>query len=226
MVSFRVRRIAMLSVLALLASITGCASMNKSERGALIGAAAGGLAGGVIGKQAGSTTKGVLIGAAVGGATGAIIGRQMDKQAAELEQKIPGATVERVGEGIQITFASGLLYDFDSDVVRTSSRANLNQLAASLGKYPNTSLMIVGHTDAVGSAEYNRDLSLRRSESAAHYLTGRGVNRPIATRGMGETEPLAANETESGRMLNRRVEVAIYANKAFEEAAQRQAGER
>ena len=208
----------------LLVSSAGCASMNKTERGALIGAAAGGIAGGVIGNQAGSTTKGAIIGAAVGGATGAIIGRQMDKQAQELQQKIPGATVERVGEGIQVTFASGLLFDFDSDVVRGSSQSNLNQLAISLDKYPNTSLLIVGHTDAVGSAEYNRNLSLRRAESAAHYLTGRGVRRAIATRGLGETEPLATNDTEAGRQRNRRVEVAIYASEEFARQARQQAG--
>ena len=211
------------SALVLWLTGAGCASLSKSQNGALIGAAAGGLAGGVIGNQAGSTTKGAIIGAVVGGATGAIIGHQMDKQAVELQQSIPGATVERVGEGIQVTFASGLLFGFDSDVVRGSAQSNLNQLAVSLDKYPNTSLLIVGHTDNVGSDSYNRDLSLRRGEAAAHYLTGRGVSRSIATKGLGEAEPLASNDTESGRQQNRRVEVAIYASEAFAKQARLQA---
>ena len=121
------------------------------------------------------------------------------------------------------SFASGLLFDFDSEVVRGNARSNLNQLASSLDKYPNTSLLIVGHTDAVGAAEYNRDLSTRRSEAAAHYLTGAGVTRPIATRGLGETEPVATNDTEAGRQHNRRVEVAIYASEAFAREAQQKA---
>ena len=207
--------------LMLLAGGAGCSSTGK---GAAIGAAAGGLAGGIIGHQSNSTTKGVIIGAAVGGAAGAIIGHQMDKQAAELEQKIPGATVERVGEGIAVTFASGLLFDFDSDVIRGNARSNLNQLAGSLNKYANSSLMIVGHTDAVGSSDYNRDLSERRAQAATRYLRSQGVNRSIDTRGLGETEPVASNDTEGGRQLNRRVEVAIYASDALRESAKQQAG--
>ena len=116
-------------------AITSCASLNKSEQGAIIGAAAGGVAGGVIGNNNGSTTKGAIIGAVIGGAAGAIIGHQMDKQAQELSQSIPGATVERVGEGIQITFDSGLLFDFDSDTIKGAAQSNLNNLAANLTKY-------------------------------------------------------------------------------------------
>jgi outer membrane protein OmpA-like peptidoglycan-associated protein len=158
----------------------------------------------------------VIIGAAVGGAAGAIIGAQMDKQAKELKQNIPGATVERVGEGITVTFASGLLYDFDSDVVRPQAQKNLSALAASLHKYPGSDLLIVGHTDQVGSASYNQTLSERRSAAAANYLVAQGVSRTrIATRGMGEMEPLVPNDTEAGRQKNRRVEVAIYASEAY-----------
>src|SRR5512146_3044319 len=135
---------------------SGCSSLNKAEKGAIIGAAAGGAAGAVIGNQTGSTTRGAIIGAVVGGTAGAIIGHQMDQQAKELKQDIPGATVARVGEGIAVTFASGLLYDFDSDVVRPDAAQNLRSLAASLAKYPNTDLLIVGHTDAVGTSEYNQ----------------------------------------------------------------------
>jgi len=191
---------------------TAC-SLSRKEQGAIIGAGAGGVAGGVIGHQTGSTTRGAIIGAVVGGTVGAIIGHQMDQQAKELQQDIPGATVSRVGEGIAVTFASGLLYDFDSDVVRPEAASNLRNLAASLNKYPNTDLLIVGHTDAVGTSAYNQALSQRRATSAANFLTTQGVALTrLQSVGRGETEPIAGNDTEGGRQLNRRVEIAIVAN--------------
>ena len=209
----RLRRGCELSTLLLVAWLSACASMSKKETGAVIGAAAGAAAGGVIGNQTGSTTRGAIIGAVVGGTAGAIIGHQMDQQAKELQQNIPGATVARVGEGIAVTFESGLLYDFDSDVVRSSAAQNLGNLAASLNKYPNTDLLIVGHTDAVGTAEYNQGLSQRRATAAANYLASQGVAAArLRALGRGETEPLATNDTEAGRQLNRRVEIAIVAN--------------
>ena len=130
-----------------------------------------------------------------------------------------GATAESapqdVGEGIQVTFASSMLYDFDSDVVLPTAAANLRNLAASLGKYPNTDVLIVGHTDATGSAEYNQGLSLRRATSAANYLIAQGVaSTRVRTAGRGEMEPIATNDTEAGRQANRRVEIAIVANAA------------
>jgi outer membrane protein OmpA-like peptidoglycan-associated protein len=207
----------LLSVAAL-GVLPGCAT--KTQTGVAVGAAGGAVVGGVIGKVAGSTAKGAIIGAVVGGAAGAIIGAQMDKQAKELEQNIKGAKVERVGEGIQVTFESGLLYDFDSDVVKPEAKTNLRELANSLDKYPNTDLMIVGHTDAVGTQTYNQGLSERRSRSAATYLISQGVNGArIATRGLGETEPVASNDTEAGRAANRRIEVAIFASKEARAAA-------
>jgi outer membrane protein OmpA-like peptidoglycan-associated protein len=212
-----------LSVAVILSLLTGCASMNRKTKGAIIGAGAGGVIGGIIGNQTGSTTRGAIIGAVVGGAAGAIIGHQMDQQAKELEQAIPGARVTRVGEGIAVTFDSGLLFAFDSDVVQGNARANLDALAASLNKYPDSDLMIVGHTDAVGSDSYNMGLSKRRAYAARNYLRADGVTRGIAAVGRGETEPIATNETEEGRDLNRRVEVAIYASKAMRAEAQRQA---
>jgi len=201
------------------ASIVLHACSAKARTGAAVGAAGGAVVGGVIGTVAGSTAKGAIIGAAVGGVAGAIIGAEMDKQAKELEQNIPGAKVERVGEGIQVTFASGLLYDFDSEVVKADARPNLSELARSLSKYPGSDLLIVGHTDALGTAVYNQGLSERRASSAAGYLVSEGVARTrIATRGMGETEPVASNQTESGRQQNRRVEVAIYASEAYRQS--------
>ena len=198
--------------------LLGCAT--HAQTGAIIGAGGGAVVGGAIGTAAGSTAKGAIIGAVVGGATGAIIGSQMDKQAKELEQNIKGAKVERVGEGIQVTFASGLLYDFDSDLVRPEAKTNLRELAASLEKYPGSNLLIVGHTDQLGGMAYNQSLSERRATAAATYLITQGVSGArIATRGMGEAEPIALNETEAGRAANRRVEVAIFASEATRAAA-------
>lgn len=159
------------SVLVTLLFLGACAT--KSQTGAIVGTAGGAVVGGVIGKVAGSTAKGAIIGAVVGGVAGALIGAQMDKQAKELEQNIKGATVVRVGEGIQVTFDSGLLYDFDSDVVRSEAKTNLRELAASLEKYPGSDLLILGHTDQLGSTMYNQALSERRASAGATYLMSR-----------------------------------------------------
>ena len=159
-------------------------------------------------------------GAAVGGTAGAVIGHQLEQQAKEIKQDIPGAVVERVGEGLQVTFASGLLFDVDSDVLREAARKNLATLASSLEKYPNTDLMIVGHTDATGSDAHNMTLSERRAASAASYLAAQGVTRTrLRSAGRGESEPVASNDTDADRQKNRRVEVAIYANEAFKAQA-------
>ena len=204
-------------------ALSGCASLNNKEKGGIIGATSGAVIGGAIGKANGSTAKGAILGATIGGAAGMIIGHQMDKQAAELKQNIPGAVVERVGEGIQVTFASGLLFDFDSDVVRPEARTNLRNLATSLDKYPGSNLLIVGHTDSVGTDTYNLGLSERRADAAAAYLAAQGVTQSrIGARGLGETEPVAPNESEAGRSQNRRVEVAIYASEAQRAEAKRQ----
>jgi outer membrane protein OmpA-like peptidoglycan-associated protein len=197
---------------------TGCARLNQTERGAVIGAAGGAAVGAVIGRQVGSTAQGAIIGAAVGGAAGAIIGRQMDQQAEQLAATIPGATVQRVGEGIAVSFESGLLFPFGSADLVPAGRENLRNLAESLRAYPETEVLIVGHTDNVGSAEFNQRLSMQRAESAANVLSSFGVPRPrIQTAGRGLTEPIASNETEAGRQLNRRVEVAIFASEAYRE---------
>jgi len=203
------------ALLAAAVVLSACASLNKKEEGALIGAGVGSAVGAVIGNQTGSTARGAIIGAVVGGVAGTIIGHQMDQQAKELKQNIAGATVERVGEGIQVTFASGLLYDYDSDEVRPEAGENLRKLAASLGKYPNTDLLIVGHTDSAGTSAYNQKLSERRARAASEFLVGQAVSAGrLRSSGRGETEPVSTNGTEAGRQLNRRVEVAIYANAA------------
>lgn len=203
-----------------LVAASGCAT--NAQTGGLIGAAAGAAAGGLIGNNNGGTAKGAIFGAAVGGAAGAFIGSRMDKQAKELAQNIPGAKVERVGEGIQVTFESGLLYDFDSDNMKPAARTNLRELAASLKEYDGSELLIVGHTDATGSDSYNQSLSERRATAARSYLIAQGVESSrVKTRGLGESEPVATNDTDAGRQANRRVEVAIYAGEELRREAQR-----
>jgi len=203
--------------------LTGCAT--NAQTGAVVGAAGGAAAGGAVGAAAGNTAAGVIIGAVVGGAAGAIIGNEMDKQAQELKQNIPGATVERVGEGIKVTFDSGLLFGFDSAELKPEARTNLRNLANSLDEYEGTNIFIVGHTDDVGGAPYNEGLSERRAQSAADYLTLQGVSSArLSTAGLGEDEPVTSNESEEGRAQNRRVEVAIYASEALQNEARTEAG--
>jgi outer membrane protein OmpA-like peptidoglycan-associated protein len=209
------RSLAGILTLATLLPLAMSCAMNKTEKGAIIGAGAGGAVGAVIGKATGSTVRGAIIGAAVGGVAGAVIGHQMDKQAEELAYALPGATVQRVGEGITVTFPDGLLFGFDSDRLAPAAADNLRRFAASLAKYPETRALIVGYTDSDGSFDYNMDLSNRRAQSAANFITGEGVDRDrISTAGRGEDEPIATNGSDTGRQLNRRVEVAIFASAA------------
>ncbi len=204
-------------------AIAGCA--RNAQRGAVIGGAGGAVVGGAIGAATGSTAKGAIIGAAVGGAAGSIIGDQMDRRAREIHNDIPGAKVERVGEGILITFETGLLFGVDSSLVRAPAQQNLRNLAAHLAKYPDTDLLIVGHTDSTGTDSHNGALSNRRSAAVADYLVAQGVTRTrLRAEGRGEAEPVADNGSESGRQQNRRVEVAIYANQQMRDQAKRTAG--
>ena len=195
---------------------SGCSQWNKTSKGAVIGAGSGTAVGAVIGKTLGNTAAGAIAGAAVGGTVGAVIGRQMDKKAEELNEQLEGATVQRVEEGIAVSFDSGLLFDFDSSALRPEARENLEKLAEIMNRDDNTNLMIVGHTDSVGNEDYNQLLSERRAQSAARYLMKQNIDYSrISTEGRGETEPIADNSTEAGQQENRRIEVAIYANEEY-----------
>jgi len=217
--TFRGNRALEASILCLTFLSAGCASMSNTEKGAAGGAAAGAAVGGLIGKAAGSTAKGAILGAVVGGAAGAAIGHRMDQQATELDNTLPNATVERVGEGIQVTFDSGILFDVDSSVLRPASRDNLTNLARSIADYEGTRILVVGHTDSTGSDAYNQGLSERRAIAAKTYLIEQGVGGDrIDAVGRGEAEPVASNETTEGRQDNRRVEVAIFASEAMQKA--------
>lgn len=220
-----VRKLAIAGVVASSVAASACQSLNtKKEQGAVIGATGGAVVGGVIGHATGSTARGAIIGAAVGGAAGAIIGHQMDQKAKEIQAKVPGAIVTREGEGLVVTFASGLLFDFDSDKLRAESRRNLDSLAKSLAGFGDSNLLLVGHTDSVGTASYNLDLSQRRAGAVADYLIARGVPAArLATSGRGENDPIAANDTDADRQLNRRVEVVVTAGQAMKAQAKAQA---
>jgi outer membrane protein OmpA-like peptidoglycan-associated protein len=200
----------------------GCSGMNNTGRGAVIGAGSGAIVGGVIGRATGSTARGAIIGAAVGGTAGAIIGRQMDRQAEELDRELENAEVERVSdpetgaEGIAITFDNAILFDFGRADLRPQVQSDLRQLAASLQSYPDHDAVIVGHTDNVGSDGFNQGLSERRANAVSGFLAANGVSMGrMRTVGMGETQPIASNETAEGRQLNRRVEIAIYASDEY-----------
>lgn len=214
-----------LSLLGLVAS--GCKTMNRSQKGAVIGAVGGGAIGGVIGRAAGNTAMGAIIGATVGGVTGAIIGKKMDKQAEEMKEVLGDAEVKRVGEGIVIEFKDKVLFGFDRSDLSGTAQANLDKLTNVLKKYPDTNIEIIGHTDDKGTDSYNQGLSERRANSVGAYLRSKGVSSSrITTRGMGESDPKVANDSEANRAENRRVEFVITANQKMVEDAKREAGQR
>ncbi len=201
-------------VLLLAASLMlSCSTMNRAEKGAVIGVGAGAAVGAGIGKLAGNTGLGAVIGAAVGGAGGAMIGKYMDKQAKEMEAEMEAAKVERVGEGIKVTFDSGLLFSINSSDLSAKSKQELTNFSEVLNKYPDTNIYIDGHTDDTGSNEYNKTLSEKRANSVATYLANQKVERTRFTvRGFGEDQPMIENTSEANRAQNRRVEVIIVAN--------------
>lgn len=201
--------------------VAGCSSLSNTEQGAIIGAGAGAAGGAAAGKVIGETAEGAVLGAVIGGTAGAIIGQRMDRKAQELDEELENAEIERVGEGIVVTFDSGLLFDFDSDDLRENAKRDLQEFASSMNEFEEANILIVGHTDSVGAASYNEQLSERRSQSAGSFLQEQGISADRLTiTGKGESEPVATNETAEGRQLNRRVEIAIYASEEYREEVQ------
>ncbi|MBU1101498.1 MAG: OmpA family protein [Bacteroidetes bacterium] len=199
----------------------GCGASN-TLKGTAIGTAAGGILGGVIGKQAGNTTLGAIIGAAVGGTAGYFIGNYMDEQAQEIQNDIEGATVERVGEGIKITFDSGILFKTNSSTLEAEAKTNIAKLSKILNKYEDTAILVTGHTDSKGTEEHNQTLSEQRAKSVVDYTVAQAVSSArFSMQGLGEKEPVATNDTEEGRRQNRRVEIAIFANDDLKAAAEK-----
>ena len=218
------RILTILVVMLFVFSAVNCASWSKGVKGGIIGGAGGAVLGGVIGHAAGNTILGAIIGAAVGGAAGAIIGSYMDKQAAEMQRDIEGAEVQRIGEGIKITFDSGILFDIDKSGLRAVSETNLTDLAKILNKYPDTNILIEGHTDDTGTDEHNLALSRDRALAVSTYLATAGVkSERFSISGYGEMQPIVTNDTPEDRQKNRRVDIAVIANDKLKKAAQEKA---
>jgi outer membrane protein OmpA-like peptidoglycan-associated protein len=228
------RRIAILglsSLLVLSMFFTSCDSVknaNNTQKGAGIGAVAGGILGAVLGNnlgKGGNAALGAAIGAAVGGGTGALIGNSMDKQAREIDQALPGADVERVGEGIHLVLnENAVRFDINKSTLTTQAQANLDKLVPVFNSYADTNIEIFGYTDNTGKPEYNLTLSQKRAESVKIYLVSKGLAASrFKTSGYGIVDPIATNDTPEGRTQNRRVEFAITANsKMIEDAKKKQ----
>ncbi len=208
-------------LVALIFASHGCSHFSNKQKGGVIGGTTGGVVGGVIGKKAGHTAVGAILGAAVGGASGAYIGHKMDKQADEIEKEVQGAKVERIGEGIHVSFDSNLLFAVNEATLTHQSQTNLQKFAGILQKYADTDSLIEGHTDSTGTEAYNLTLSQQRAQSVANYLTTLGVSPTRLTiRGYGESQPITSNDTPEDRQANRRVEIAIVANEKLKAEAQ------
>jgi len=226
-------KIVALASLFLLGSLfTGCESVkntNNTQRGAAIGAVGGAILGGVLGNNLGKGGNGALgavLGGVVGGVAGGVIGNKMDKQAREIETSVPGAKVERVGEGIKLTLGENAVrFDTNKATLTAGAKANLDKLVSVFNQYPDTNIQIYGYTDSTGTPEYNLKLSDQRAASVRSYLAGKGIsNSRFTTTGMGVADPIATNDTPEGRSLNRRVEFAITANEKMVQDAQKQVG--
>ena len=198
--------------------ITPSCNTSNQTKGAVIGAGAGAAAGAILGKD--NKAVAIILGAAVGGVAGGLIGHYMDKQAAKIQEDLEGAKVERVGEGILVTFDSGILFDVDSYGLKTATRDNLTKLSQTLEKYDETEVRVLGHTDNTGTEKYNADLSRKRAASVHDYLISKGVaGSRLSDIGYGELDPVATNESVAGRELNRRVEIVIVADKKLKRDA-------
>ena len=185
---------------------------NRTQRGALIGAGIGAVAGLLSGGDAVERRQRAMVGAGIGALAGGGIGAYQDRQEAKLRQQMAGTgvDVQRQGDNIVLNMPSGITFDFDRYDLKPEFRPVLDNLASTLNEYYQTRIEIVGHTDSKGSDAYNQTLSQNRANSVAHYLGGRGVasNRMIVS-GAGETRPVASNDTEAGRAQNRRVEITL-----------------
>ncbi|TKD66003.1 OmpA family protein [Flavobacterium sp. ASW18X] len=227
MKKINVKLATVLMTFAILASCSTVKNANNKQKGAVIGASGGAAIGGVIGNNVGkgNTALGAIIGAVVGGAAGGYIGDRMDRQAERIEEEIPGAEVERVGEGINVTFTqdAGVYFDTNKSDVKGDAATTLNKLAEILKEYPDTNILVEGHTDSAGAEDYNMQLSQKRASSVTDYLVATGISSSrFTTKWYGETQPRATNDTAEGKAKNRRVELAIVASDALKQEAMQQ----
>ncbi|MEO0361257.1 MAG: OmpA family protein [Pseudomonadota bacterium] len=196
------------SAVALLAACTEDGRIGeRTGAGAIIGGVAGAVTGALIGDRTGAA-----IGAGIGAVAGAGIGAYLDQQQRELERNLEGtgATVTNTGEELLVNLPSEVTFAFDSAEIQPRFFDPLAQVADTLTRYESSLVDVVGHTDSIGSDRYNEDLSQRRANSVAGFLTSRGVIRErVLAVGRGETQPVDTNDTEAGRARNRRVELVI-----------------
>lgn len=220
------------SVMILSTVFTSCEAVkntSNSQRGVAIGAVGGAVLGGVLGNNVGKGGKGALgavLGGIIGGVAGGVIGNKMDKQAREIQTALPGAQVERVGEGIKLVLGENAVrFDTNKSTLTAAAKANLDKLVPVFNQYPDTNIQIYGYTDSTGSPEYNLTLSDQRAASVRAYLAGKGLSSSrFVTTGLGIADPIATNDTPEGRSQNRRVEFAITANEKMVQEAQKEAG--
>jgi len=215
----------------MLSSCDATRRMSKQDKGVAVGAAGGAVIGGIIGNNVGNkknTALGAILGAVVGGVAGGIIGNKMDRQAEKIKTEIPGAKVERVGEGIRVTFdeanpdgsKAGVYFATNKYDISANSKLALDKMIKIFNEYPDTDLLIEGHTDDVGKDEYNLGLSQRRAEAVANYLRNTGIaSNRLIIKWYGETQPIADNATAESKALNRRVEFVITANEKMKQEA-------
>jgi outer membrane protein OmpA-like peptidoglycan-associated protein len=227
---FKISSIVMIAIMLSFGILfTGCKAAkntNKTQRGAGIGAIAGAVLGGVIGNnvKGGNTAMGAVLGGVIGGVAGGVIGNKMDKQAREIETALPGAQVERVGEGIKLVLGENAVrFDTSKSTLTPAAKANLDKLVPVFQSYADTDLVIYGYTDSSGKVEYNQTLSEQRAASVKAYLAGKGLNvSRFTSKGMGIADPIATNDTPEGKSQNRRVEFAITANAKMVEDAKKE----
>lgn len=214
-------------------SLTNCKSVenaNNKQKGAVIGATGGAILGAILGNnigKGGNGELGAVIGGVVGGGAGVLIGNKMDKQAQKIEEEIPGAKVERVDDGIVVTFDenSGVYFDTAKYNVNAASQTSLDKLVNVFKEYPDTNILVVGHTDNVGSETSNMTLSKNRANAVTDYLKGKGLSSGrFTTNWYGENQPMQDNGTAEGRAKNRRVNVAIVPNDKMIQDAKTEAG--
>jgi outer membrane protein OmpA-like peptidoglycan-associated protein len=200
---------------------------NNTQKGAAIGVASGALLGGILGNhigKGGNAVLGAVIGAAVGGGAGALIGNKMDKQARQISEAVPGAEVERVGEGIRLVLKENAIrFDLNKSTLTPQAKTNLDKLVPVFKEYNETNIDVFGYTDITGKPEYNLTLSKNRAESVKAYLISKGLTGDrLKTTGLGIADPIASNDTDDGRSQNRRVEFAITANQKMAEEARKE----
>ncbi len=217
---------------------SGCDTVRRTsnqDKGVVVGATSGAVIGGILGNNVGSgknTALGAIIGAAVGGVAGGIIGNKMDRQAEKIKTEIPGAKVERIGEGIDVTFdennpdgsKAGVYFETNKFDISSNSKLALDKLQKIFAEYPETNILVEGHTDDVGTDSYNLTLSEKRAAAVSNYLRQAGVSSSrIITKYYGESQPKVANDSDANRAMNRRVQFVITANDKMKAEAKKEA---